>query len=87
MKGSMTAAELVKALRSHKYLLVRTAWGSMVGISGKVGLWAYKKNNPGPNKPSSAFGFRPCCFHEYITHKLPIVNCEPSRSSIIGIHW
>ena len=68
----MTNAELYKALKNNKYVIVRNWIGIPCGINSQIVLLMTKKKNIKwtPRKHSKIASYRPCTFQEYITNKI-----------------
>ena len=68
----MTVAQVTKACKNNKYLLLREGNGYLMGINGRVAS-IVKRMKPLKDTDETKFiGFIPCGLLEYIEHKHPI---------------
>jgi len=63
----MTVSQLKKAMKAHRFIIVRYHDGDTRAINSRVANIATGNNSTETNVHS----FRPCCFQEYISRKLP----------------
>ena len=69
---NMTVAQVTKACKNNKYLLLRERSGYLMGVNGRVAP-IIKKMKPVKDSDKTKFiGFIPCGILEYIEHKHPI---------------
>jgi len=72
----MTINQVKNAMKSNKYILLRTSKNTVLGINCKILKTDTVQNSLKGKKPKEEtpyIGFRTCNFQEYLSHKEPFM--------------
>ena len=74
MAEHLKVKHLITALKNNRYILARYSDGEMVGVNAKILTHARFSNLEERRENETNYtGYRPCSFHEYISHKKPFL--------------
>lgn len=69
----MTVAQIKKAIRSNRYIVIRDWDGRPIGVNCQQTKLLKDLDKHHGNKETRFQSFHPCGLMEYITHKIPFM--------------